>query len=81
MSGRKKSRERDPVLLRLANGVDGFVGLLTAETGILLLGLLVALILGASLLGILLEVLIGALVLGSVAAVGALVMLFFSAGP
>ena len=80
MAHGKRSGERDPILMRLANGVESVVSLLTAELGIVVLGLLIVLIVGASLIGLLLELLIGVLVLGAVATVGACVMFFFSEG-
>ncbi|WP_157738875.1 hypothetical protein [Labrenzia sp. VG12] len=78
MSGDKRSNDRDPFLLRLANGVEAAVGLLNAELGMVVFACLLALFLGASLVGVLLELLIGVAVLTVVALVGTVVMFFFS---
>ncbi|WP_422377420.1 hypothetical protein [Roseibium sp.] len=78
MSGDNRSNDRDPFLLRLANGVETVVGLLDAELGLVVFAFLLALVLGASLVGVLLELLIGTAVLTVVALLGAVVMFFFS---
>jgi hypothetical protein len=67
MSDNERSGERDPILLRLVDAVDFTISVLTADIWFVAVGLLVALLLGASLLGLLLEFAIGALVLCVVA--------------
>jgi hypothetical protein len=67
MSDNERSGDRDPILLRLVDAVDFTISVLTAGIWTVVIGLLVALLLGATLLGLLLEFAIGALVLGVVA--------------
>lgn len=67
MSDNERSEDRDPILSRLVDAVDFTISVLTADIWFVALGLLIALLLGASLLGLLLEFAIGALVLAVVA--------------
>ncbi|TYC64830.1 hypothetical protein FMN63_20440 [Stappia sp. BW2] len=67
MSDNERSGDKDPFLLRLVDAVDFTISVLTADIWFVVVGLLVALLFGATLLGLLLEFAIGAFVLGVIA--------------